>query len=54
MRRTRIEGEDALVGGVFDGGETVYAKVYDDEGTEFVNVSLFGSRWEPKVRRGRG
>lgn len=32
VRRTRIEGEAALVGSVFDRGETVFAKVYNEEG----------------------
>lgn len=45
-------GEDALVGSVFDGGETVYAKVFDDEGIEFVCSGLFDNIWQAKERRG--
>ncbi|KAF7866708.1 hypothetical protein EAF04_005550 [Stromatinia cepivora] len=53
VRRTRIEGEDALVGGVFDGGETVYAKVFDGEGIEYTGGGWLDS-WQAKERRGRG
>ncbi|KAF7866707.1 hypothetical protein EAF04_005549 [Stromatinia cepivora] len=37
VRRTQIEGEEALIGGVLDGGETVYAKVFNGAGFEFKN-----------------
>ncbi|KAF7921669.1 uncharacterized protein EAE98_008516 [Botrytis deweyae] len=54
LRRTQIIGEDALVGSVFDGGETVYAKAFDDEGIQFVFFSgPFGDVWQAKERRGR-
>ncbi|TGO22686.1 hypothetical protein BPAE_0158g00050 [Botrytis paeoniae] len=52
LRRTHNIGEDALVGSVFDEGETVYAKVFDDEGIEFVCSGLFDNRWQAKERRG--
>ncbi|ESZ92719.1 hypothetical protein SBOR_6884 [Sclerotinia borealis F-4128] len=47
VRKTKIEGEEALVGSIFDGGETVYAK-----GTEYVSGGLFGAPWVAKKRRG--
>ncbi|THV53600.1 hypothetical protein BGAL_0046g00060 [Botrytis galanthina] len=52
LRRTQIIGEDALVGSMFDGGETVYAKVFDDEGIEFVCSGPFDNIWQAKERRG--
>ncbi|KAF7947415.1 hypothetical protein EAE96_008503 [Botrytis aclada] len=52
LRRTRIIGEDALVGSVFDGGETVYSKGFDDEGSEFVCSGLSGNIWQAKESRG--
>ncbi|ATZ55445.1 hypothetical protein BCIN_12g00410 [Botrytis cinerea B05.10] len=52
LRRTQIIGEDALVGSVFDGGETVYAKVFDNYGVELVGIGLFDNIWQAKERRG--
>lgn len=48
-----MEGEEALVVGVLDGGETVYAKVFDDEGVEYTGDYFGIDDWQAKGRRGR-
>ncbi|KAK5721873.1 hypothetical protein LTR15_006466 [Elasticomyces elasticus] len=48
-RRQLLMPSDARVNAILDGGETVYAKVFDDEGNEWIGDATGG--FEPKRRR---
>lgn len=51
LRKQALEPSNEPAFNVFDGGETVYVKIVDEEGTEYVqSYAPGGGRWEVKVR----
>lgn len=51
LRKQPLERSDNLAFSVFDGGETVYVKIVNAEGTEYVQgYTPGGGQWELKVR----
>lgn len=51
MRKKELEDSDERAFKVFNGGETVYVKILDDEGVEYVqNYTPGEGRWTVKVR----
>jgi hypothetical protein len=53
LRKQALERSGERAFNIFDGGETVYVKIVDEEGTEYVrDYTSGGDRWELKVRAG--
>ncbi|KAK4967960.1 hypothetical protein LTR42_010288 [Elasticomyces elasticus] len=50
-KRQLLVPSDARVNTILDGGETVYAKVFDDEGNEWIGDAMGGFEPKPKRRR---
>lgn len=51
FKKKALEPSNERAFDVFDGGETVYVKIVDDEGTEYVQAyDPEGGQWEVKVR----
>jgi hypothetical protein len=51
LRKQALERSEERAFSVFDGGETVYVKIVDDEGREYVrDYRPGGGRWQVKVR----
>ncbi|KAF8865410.1 hypothetical protein BDZ45DRAFT_796717 [Acephala macrosclerotiorum] len=51
LRKQALQPSNQRAFSVFDGGETVYVKIVDEEGTEYVqSYAPGGGTWEVKVR----
>ena len=51
LRKKALEPSNERAFNIFDGGETVYVKILDEEGTEYVQgYTPGGGQWEVKVR----
>jgi hypothetical protein len=51
LRKQALERSDERAFNIFDGGETVYVKIVNEEGTEYVQGYTFdGGHWELEVR----
>jgi hypothetical protein len=51
LRKQALERSEERAFNVFDGGETVYVKIMDSEGTEYVrDYTPGGGRWQAKKR----
>jgi hypothetical protein len=51
LRKKALEPSNERAFNVFDGGETVYVKILDDEGSEDAQgYAPGGGRWEVKVQ----
>ncbi|KAK5699469.1 hypothetical protein LTR97_005597 [Elasticomyces elasticus] len=52
-KRQLLVPSDARVNTILNGGETVYAKVFDDEGNEWIGDAMGGFEPKPKRKRRR-
>ena len=51
LRKQRLKRSDDQAFSIFDSGETVYVKIVDDEGTEYVqNYTPGEGEWQVKRR----